>query len=174
MTTTTKAPATAVEAQALADQLRERESNLRRRQTEASRQARITAAHHELERADALATARDQALIALREATADPAVGLNELFEKFQAARIASVQRARHVAQASGVLDRLAPKRSEISGQAVAWRSDVHDGLDALGDFTTVIAGALRQRTDAAGLTATNAVQSAVDAAGAAASAATQ
>lgn len=173
MTTKTAAPTTADEAQQLADQLRAAETNLRRRQADASRQARIAEAHRQLDLADRLAATRDQAVTAWETATRDPSVGIAELFERWSAMRLASVQRGRHVAQASGVLDQLAPRRSLVSGQAVPWRADTHDGLDAMNDFASAIDSALRQRTDAAGRAATDRVQSAIDAAGAEAAAAT-
>jgi hypothetical protein len=95
-------------------------------------------------------------------------IGLPELFTLWQALRIASAVRATHVAQASGVWDRLEPIKHDTSGQPITHRADVHDSMAPRGELTWALAqeAVIQKRADNAAALTRAAVQGHIGQAG--------
>jgi hypothetical protein len=167
MTTTKSAPATAAAAQALADRLAAQERDLADRRRAARLAAELQTVEELLDgEADQLAVARDAAQTAWDRAADDPDVGPDGLFAAWQALRIASAVRARHVAQASARWDALEPLR--INGGPAQHRGDTVDymaGPDAF-SFATALENVIRARVEAAAKATENSVTTRVQQAG--------
>lgn len=147
---TIPAPTTAREAQELANRLAEQESALARAQREARNDAKFEAAEHVLAVDAAQAAAdRDQAVIAWNATAARGDSTLDELFRAFVAMREASARRAAIVAQADALMTSLKPRRSEVSGQPISYRNDVHDYL-AQAEFGKALEDVIKGRASAA------------------------
>lgn len=162
----TPAPTTAAEARRLADQLTEQETATAKAQREARAAATFDAAEAILA-TDAVQAdeARQAAAEAWNATAADPAATLGDLLAAFTTMKATSAARAAIVAQASGVMGQVRPRRSEVSGQPVDWRHDTVDYLAPL-QFADALEDVVRARVEAAARTARDDVQARCQAAG--------
>jgi hypothetical protein len=145
MTTTTRKPAanakTAAELYAEAEEAARAERDLAERRRAARQAAEVAACRDLLDGPDKdLYDATQAARLAWDTAVEDDSIGIDQLFALWVTLRQASAVRAAHVAQTSGVWDRLEPLRHGLSGQPITHRADVHDSLDPRGEMTWALA----------------------------------
>jgi hypothetical protein len=93
--------------------------------------------------------ARNATQLAWGEASADPTVGLEALFQTFVAMKAASAVRASIVSQASSIMGQIRPLRNENSGQPQSYRNDGIDYLARDADWSAALEGVVTSRAQA-------------------------
>lgn len=157
----TKAPVTAAEARALADQLSAEERERTQRMAAAAKTAEVATCRQQLDQpANEISTAATDANDAWISAVHDTTVGVDQLWNLWQAKRLTAAARAGHVATASAALDQRVPRYDGLPH-----RMDTHD-YTAGTSFIAALDDVIEQRARDAHNAAARAVQDAMVTAG--------